>query len=852
MKQCSVYILDEVNCVINGLSKTHMDYFYDQFGIPAPNFFFSPKYKLGVWDGKIRYFSRLGATYVNLLEGIVPELIKFGYDLDLQDKRTTNSFPIPTVDANIFSHIKNPHTGEPMIIRDYQVELLTELFKYGNGIAIAATGSGKALSLNSKILTPGGWVLNRNIKIGDVVVTPNNTTARVVNVFPQPLKQLYRVTFSDGASVETCEEHLWLAHVPVKTHTALTTQRIIDTKEIIEFLTRKKSGMCTPGNISIPVSAPLDISTTHNSLPIDPYLLGALIGDGCLRGGSVIFSNKDPYILNEISATVKQFGLSLKHKYSSNCDYDITKKGRRTNQLNPLTESLKSLGVYGTISNNKFIPENYKTSSIADRWALIQGLCDTDGTAGKKGNISFTTVSKQLAKDVQEIVWSLGGVCTVTSRTPTYTYKGKKMSGQLAYTCFIAHTSPKMFFRTPAKRDRCLDRYADGRIPLTRRVISVEPTTVDYSQCIEIDSVEHLYITDDYIVTHNTLISAGLALGYEKAAGFKSIIIVPDKNLTEQTRSEYEFFGLDVGEYSGSRKDYDKQHIVATWQTLQNNPNYIQNFQVVICDECQGLRGNTISKLLNEYGKNIPVRFGLTGTLPKEPADALAIKIAVGDVRYTIPAHKLIKQQYLSDLKIDIVQLETNLKQEYEKHIFDTPTSTISYKDFKEQYIPDFSAEQRYVQADNARIDWIAKDIEQRPGNTLCLVSNIKFGKKLTKAIDGAIFLYGKDEMKVRKQVYELFKDNDNIKVIANLQIASTGLNIPRIFNLYLIDIGKSFVRTIQSIGRGLRKAHDKDFVNVVDICSDLKYSNRHMKNRMKYYTEAKYPFEHRKVKYKH
>lgn len=492
MKQCSVYILDEVNCVINGLSKTHMDYFYDQFGIPAPNFFFSPKYKLGVWDGKIRYFSRLGATYVNLLEGIVPELIKFGYDLDLQDKRTTNSFPIPTVDANIFSHIKNPHTGEPMIIRDYQVELLTELFKYGNGIAIAATGSGK------------------------------------------------------------------------------------------------------------------------------------------------------------------------------------------------------------------------------------------------------------------------------------------------------------------------------------------------------------------------TLISAGLALGYEKAAGFKSIIIVPDKNLTEQTRSEYEFFGLDVGEYSGSRKDYDKQHIVATWQTLQNNPNYIQNFQVVICDECQGLRGNTISKLLNEYGKNIPVRFGLTGTLPKEPADALAIKIAVGDVRYTIPAHKLIKQQYLSDLKIDIVQLETNLKQEYEKHIFDTPTSTISYKDFKEQYIPDFSAEQRYVQADNARIDWIAKDIEQRPGNTLCLVSNIKFGKKLTKAIDGAIFLYGKDEMKVRKQVYELFKDNDNIKVIANLQIASTGLNIPRIFNLYLIDIGKSFVRTIQSIGRGLRKAHDKDFVNVVDICSDLKYSNRHMKNRMKYYTEAKYPFEHRKVKYKH
>lgn len=491
MKKCNIYIHDEVNCAINGLTQQHLEHFYEQFGLHAPNHFFSPKFKLGVWDGKIRFFHRTGMTYVNLLDGIIPELVRLGYKIDLQDNRKATAYKQPTVSADIFAHLTNPHTGEPMMLRDYQVELIETLFEYGNGVAIAATGSGK------------------------------------------------------------------------------------------------------------------------------------------------------------------------------------------------------------------------------------------------------------------------------------------------------------------------------------------------------------------------TCMAAALALSYEKSAGFRSIIIVPDKNLTLQTRSEYEFFGLDVGEYSGTRKDYDKQHIVATWQTLKNNPNYIQNFQVVICDECQGLKGATISKLLNEYGKDIPVRFGLTGTLPKEPTDALAIKIAVGDVRYTIPAHKLIEQKFLSDLKIDVVQLETNLKEEYDEYIEKNPSSTISYKDFKEQYIPDYSAEQRYVQTDNKRIEWIAKDIESRQGNTLCLVSNIKFGKKLTKAIDGAVFLYGQDEMKVRQQVYNLFKDNDNIKVVANLQIASTGLNIPRIFNLYLIDIGKSFVRTIQSIGRGLRRAYDKDFVNVVDICSDLKYSNRHMKNRIKYYKEAKYPFETRKVKYK-
>lgn len=491
MTDCKIFILDEVNCYITGLNQQHIDYFYNQFGIPAPNYFFSPKYKLGIWDGKIRYFTKNCKTYVNLLEGIIPELVKFGYGVDLIDQRREFEVPKPIVDKMMFSHLTNPHTGEPFEMRDYQCELVQAMFDNGNGIGIAATGAGK------------------------------------------------------------------------------------------------------------------------------------------------------------------------------------------------------------------------------------------------------------------------------------------------------------------------------------------------------------------------TICCAAISKGYEITANFKSIIIVPDKNLTEQTKSEYAFFGLDVGEYSGTKKELTKQHLVATWQALQNNPTIIQDYQVIICDECQGIRSAQISKLLNEYGKNIPVRFGLTGTLPKEPTDALAIKIAVGDVRYTIPAHKLIKNKHLSDLHIDITQLEVDLTKEYNEYVYSTATANISYKDFREQYIPDWGAEQRFVQQDEERIDWIAEQVINEEGNTLCLVSSIKFGKKLAKKIPNSVFLYGQDKMDVRKQVYESFKNNDNIKVVANLQIASTGLNIPRIFSLYLIDIGKSFVRTIQTIGRGLRKAHDKDFVKVVDICSDLKYSNKHMRERMKYYKEAKYPHSHKKIKYK-
>lgn len=136
-------------------------------------------------------------------------------------------------------------------------------------------------------------------------------------------------------------------------------------------------------------------------------------------------------------------------------------------------------------------------------------------------------------------------------------------------------------------------------------------------------------------------------------------------------------------------------------------------------------------------------------------------------------------------------------------------------------------------------------------GNVLCLVDGVKFGRRLAKEIDGAIFLHGPDKMKIRKEAYELFKHNNDVVLIVTAQIASTGLNIKRIFNLMFIDLGKSFIRIIQTIGRGLRKAPDKDFVNVTDICSDLKYSRKHCAERIKFYKDASYPYKKRIVDYK-
>ena len=350
---------------------------------------------------------------------------------------------------------------------------------------------------------------------------------------------------------------------------------------------------------------------------------------------------------------------------------------------------------------------------------------------------------------------------------------------------------------------------------------------------------------------------AALATAYERAGNLKSIIIVPDKNLTDQTKEDYQFFGLDVGEYSGDNKDLNHIHIVSTWQALQNNPSILQQFDVIIVDEAHGLKGQVLSKLLNEYGKNIAYRFGVTGTLPKPETDIMAVRISVGNVKYEIPAYVLIEQGYLASLHIDVMQLSTNLKEHYQEYLddmVDQPGKRLSYKQFKNGYFPDWNAEKQFLKNDKKRLQWIADYIELKrsegKGNVLCLIDGIAFGKKLTKMIEGAVFVYGKDKMSDRKAIYKLFKDYDNLVVIANAQVASTGLNIKRIFNMMFIDIGKSFIRVIQTIGRGLRKAIDKDSVHVTDICSDFKNSSKHLRERIKFYNEARYPFKKKLVDY--
>ena len=320
-----------------------------------------------------------------------------------------------------------------------------------------------------------------------------------------------------------------------------------------------------------------------------------------------------------------------------------------------------------------------------------------------------------------------------------------------------------------------------------------------------------------------SLICASLADVYGQN-GLKTITVVPSSDLVSQTADWYKACGLNAGEYSGAKKEIDCQHVVATWQSLQNNPQLMSLFQMFIIDEAHGVKGNVIYDLITNHGKEIPFRFGVTGTFPKPIADQMSLISTIGNIHKEIPVKWLIDNGYLAKIEIEPLMIETKNDED----------------DF-----PDYAAEKSYISKNIKRLDVLADLIItkcEKYGNTLVLVNSVDAGEKLQSMIQNSVFLYGDNDKKERKSQYDQYAEKNDVITIATFGIASTGISIDRIFCLILVDSGKSYIRAIQSIGRGTRLAEDKNSVHVVDVFANLKWSKKHFRERKKYYLEAEYP----------
>lgn len=385
-------------------------------------------------------------------------------------------------------------------------------------------GLGKEQPLSSKVLTPSGYIPMGEMRVGTTVLDGAGKHCKVTGVFPQGYKKVYKISFSDGTYIRVGEEHL----NQFELHNGYNQGEVtVTTKELIKGLAEGLKYWCLLPTCDL---------HTNLSLPIDSYLLGALIGDGCLGAGrslSVTLAEEDVKL--KVERKLNAVGCELVHK--GNFDYYITSAAELREQLERLQLRCKS--------EDKHIPYEYLFSSVEDRIQLLQGLFDTDGTVQvnkkRKSNghaqgggcsFSYSTVSKHLSDDFAFLVRSLGLVDRVSERQAKYK-KGENI--------IITGTEYRHFLKVPngfqiASSLKHLSKITDRQLdsPM-RKVVSVTEDGFEECQCIMVDSPLHTYITDNVTVTHNTLTAIKIAEAKERP-----VLIIAPNALCQQWSEEIE------------------------------------------------------------------------------------------------------------------------------------------------------------------------------------------------------------------------------------------------------------------------------------------------------------------------
>ncbi|MGQ4596579.1 PhoH family protein [Nocardia sp. R6R-6] len=371
-------------------------------------------------------------------------------------------------------------------------------------VAPLAYMRGRAQPLRTKVLTPEGFRPIGELRVGDFVIGSDGHPTEVVGVYPQGFKEIYRVYTQDGASTLASGDHLWSVYTRSDRRRG-KPPRVLQTKEMIGNLRAAHYH-----RYELPVlSGPVRFES--RAVPMDPYALGLLLGDGCLTGTTTpSFATNDP----ELAAAVEQAipGIVLRQK--SAVDYVISRvkrPGEPVTTVNPVTAIARQLGLAGTRSATKFVPGEYLLNGYEVRLGVLQGLLDSDGgpvtQSGRTCRIQFTTVSAQLRDDVVFLVQSLGGIVNVRTRAA----EGRKPG--LAKGRPVAHRSdahildirlpegvaPFRLARKAAKYQEC-----GGGRPM-RFIDRIETAGTEEAVCIRVAAADSLYVTEDFLLTHNTL-----------------------------------------------------------------------------------------------------------------------------------------------------------------------------------------------------------------------------------------------------------------------------------------------------------------------------------------------------------
>ena len=723
---------------------------------------------------------------------------------------------------------------------DHQKEAIQKLVENKKFILADDMGLGKFLSNDTLIYTPSGVKKMGDIKIGDVVIGSDGKPTKVIGVFPQGKKGIYKMTFNDGYSILSGDEHLWSVSSPNYGNNRKNERRkkslVLSTKQMYEGGKIKIKGdghnqdkiyeietyyKSSNGNNKwqIPIVKPIQFENNYE-LPIDPYLLGLGLGDGSFKGKNIRFSvHKDDY--DELFN-------------SFNLKENKSQQNKRNGFIN-VNDSLFKLNLEDKRSYNKFIPDIYKYTSIENRLAILQGLMDTDGHCmiSKNGSFNgteFSTISEKLCDDVAEIAHTLGGICRKKSRRSFYKKNGIKVECNISYRLNIKLPNGMNPFRLKRKSDRYIE---PKKYPTGRYISKIEKCGEDECTCISVDAPDKLYVAEHCVVTHNTTSTIIAAL----ESGSKKVLIICPATLKINWKREIEnYSNKSIYIVEGKNFNPDADFVIINYDIIKNfhdtkkkgeSKILNSNFDLVIIDEAHYIKNATAqrTKLINDLVKKVDRLWLLTGTpMTSRPIDyfnllsliespvaknwmAYAIRYCQG-YQFSVGPRKVWNVMGASNLE-ELRDRTSNLVlRRLKENVLDLPEKIITpvylrlksknYEDIMGEYYDWYDKhpeESKSLTVQFTKLTKIRQVIaDEKIAHTIELAENIiEQGKKVivfcnfTDSLNKICEHFGKSAVKVdgsmskpeRQHSVDSFQDNEKIKVfVGNIKAAGVGITL--------------------------------------------------------------------------
>ena len=743
----------------------------DNLTLANPDYY--KKERMGLWTGRtpdtIKLW-RLGRTTPSQLPMLE---MPFGVFRDVQG--LLEDVHITFQEANHIDY------GTSIPLYDYQAEAVQKAFERRYGILQSPAGSGKGLPLCAKVYTPYGFTRNGDLQIGDEVLDAYGGTCKVTGIYDRGKQGCFKITFTDDTSIICDKDHLW----QVRDTTKNNGWQVINTQTLF------KIGAINHNDRriwEIPITEPVHFE--KRKVTIDPWLLGVLLGDGTFCNREVSISNTEQDIIDR----VRQITNSPVYFRKDRISMIITDKGS-------LHYRLKDYGLQGLHSWEKFIPKDYIYNSVDVRLEVLRGLIDTDGSVGKGSNITITSTSRQLVEDCLEIVQSLGGTGRISTRHTLYTYNGEKKPGRESYRLslklykFLPYSSEK-HKRNGDTRTKYVNAY--------RKIKSIETTTPRETRCITVDSVDSLYLTDGFVVTHNTQMGLALIQRY----GLKALWLTHTKDLLNQSKERAERYMNPelMGTITDGKVDIGKGITFATVQTMSRidlRP-YHNTWGVIIVDEghriCASVNGMAMfQKVLNSL--SCGHKYAVTATPRRADGLIRATFALIGRVVHTVPesaVEAIVEPVSVSTVYTDAVM----------------PDGAVDGEQLK------WAKLVNGLCADEARNRLIADKLIENRGYS-CLILSDRLGHLETlmgllpdDMRQDAVMISGRMTSKKgkaeREAAIEQMRTGDKKYLFASYTLAREGMDIPRLERLFLVTPQKDEAVIVQSLGRIARKFDGK------------------------------------------